>query len=59
MEKMPIVFRADMSSYVHVNNKGKDILTLGERPTHGLDDITLTAEAKYPIHFTLSGKYLF
>ena len=59
MEKMSIVFRADMSSYVHVNNKGKDILILGEIPTQGLYDITLTAEAKYPINFTLSGKYLY
>ena len=59
MEKMSIVFRADISSYVHVNNKGKDFLILGEIPTQGLYDITLTAEAKYPINFTLSGKYLY
>ena len=44
-----------MSSSVHVYNKGKDILILCEGPTHGLDDITLTAEAKYPINFTQSG----
>ena len=41
-----------MSSSVHVDNKGKDILILGEGPTQGLDDTTLTAEAKYPINFT-------
>ena len=35
-----------MSSSVHVDNKGKDILTLGKGPTQGLDDTTLTAEAK-------------
>ena len=35
-----------MSSSVHVDNKGKDILILGEKPTQGLDDTTLTAEAK-------------
>ena len=45
-----------MSSSVHVDNKGKDILMLGEGPTQGLDDTTLTAEAKYPINFTQSGK---
>ena len=45
-----------MSSSVHVDNKGKDILILGEGPTQGLDDITLTAEAKYPISVTQSGK---
>ena len=45
-----------MSSSVHVDNKRKDILILGERPAQGLDDMTLTAEAKYPINFTSSGK---
>ena len=45
-----------MSSSVHFDNKGKDILILGEGPTQGLDDTTLTAEAKYPINFTESGK---
>ena len=44
-----------MSSSVHVNNKGKDILILGEGPAQVLDDTTLTAEAKYPINFTQSG----
>ena len=38
-----------MSSSVHVNNKEKDILILGEGPTQGLDDTTLTAEKKYSI----------
>ena len=47
-----------MSSSVHVDNKGKDILILGEGPTQGLDDTTLTAEAKYPIMFTQSRKRL-
>ena len=36
----------------------KDILILGERPTQGLDGTTFTAEAKYPINFTQSGKDL-
>ena len=35
---------------MHVDNKGKDILILGEGPAQGLDDIKLTAEAKYPIN---------
>ena len=34
-----------MSSSVNIENKRKDILILGERPTQGLDDSTLTAEA--------------
>ena len=41
-----------MSSSVHINNKNKDILILGEGPIQGLDDTTLTAEAKYPFSFT-------
>ena len=45
-----------MSLGVHVDNKGKDILILGEGPTQVLDDTTLTTEAKYPINFTQSGK---
>ena len=45
-----------MSSSVHIDNKGKDIFILGEGTTQGLDDTTLTAEAKYPINFTQSGK---
>ena len=43
-----IIFGADMSSSVHVDNKSKDIVILGERPTQGLDDSTLTVEAKDP-----------
>ena len=27
-----------MSSSLHIDNKGKDILILGEGPTQGLDD---------------------
>ena len=51
-----IIFGADMSSSVHIDNKEKDILVLGEGTTQGLDDTILTAEAKYSINFTLSGK---
>ena len=45
-----------MSSFVHIDNKGKDILTLAEGPTQGLDDTTLTAEAIYPIKFAQPNK---
>ena len=54
--KNVIIFWAGMSSPLHVDNKWKDILVLGEAPTQVLDDTTLTAEAKYPINFTQSGK---
>ena len=45
-----------MSSSKHIDNKRKYILILGEEPTQELDDTTLTAEAKYPINITQSGK---
>ena len=45
-----------MSSSVHINDKEKSILKLGERPTQGLDDTTLLAEATYPINFTQGNK---
>ena len=50
--KNVIIFGADISSSVHIDNKGKDTLISGEGPTQGLDEITLTAEAIYPINFT-------
>ena len=50
MGKNFIAFGAELSSSVHIDNKRKDILILGEGPTQGLDDTTLTAEAKYPIN---------
>ena len=42
-----------MSSSVYIDNK-KNILTLGEGRIQGLDDATLTAEAKYYITFMQS-----
>ena len=33
-----------------------NILALGEGPTQGLDDTTITAEVKYPINFTRLGR---
>ena len=44
-----------MSSSVHINNKNKDILILGEGPTQGLDETTNT---KYCINFTKSERFL-
>ena len=50
------VFGVDMSSSVHVDNKKKDLLILGEAPTQELDDTTLTAGKKYSTNFTESRK---
>ena len=41
MEKIVIIFAADMSSSVHIDNKNKNILILGEGSIQGLDDTTL------------------
>ena len=41
-----------MSSSVHIDNKKKDILTLGKEPTQELDDTTFAVKAKYPVNFT-------
>ena len=48
-----------MSSYVHTDNKNKDILLLVESSTQGLDDMALTAEAIYPVSFTQQKKDLY
>ena len=56
MEKNVIIYGAGMSSSVHIDNKNEDIRILGEGLTQGLDDNTLTAEAKYPVNFTQSKK---
>ena len=50
MGKSVIIFGADRSSSVHIDNKRKDMLTLDKGPTQGLDDSILTAEAKYSIN---------
>ena len=41
--KNVIIFGADMSSSVHVDNNKKYILIFSEGPTQGLDDTILTA----------------
>ena len=52
MEKYVIIFKSDMSSSVHIDNKNKDILIFGKVTTQELDDTASTAEAKYPMNFT-------
>ena len=41
-----------MSSTLHIDNKGKDILILGKALTQGLGEHSLTAEKMYQINFT-------
>ena len=54
--KNVIIFGVDVSSSVHIDNKGKDILILGKGPTQGLGDTTLTAKAQYSSNFLRSNR---
>ena len=56
MGKKFVIFGADMSPSVHIFEKKKDILILGEGPPHRLDDTTLAAATKYLIKFVQLGK---
>ena len=47
-----IIFGVDMSSSVHVDNKGKDILILGKGPTQGLGEHYLITEKMYSVNPT-------
>ena len=47
-----------MNSSIHIDTKGKDILTLGTGPTQGLREHSLTAEKIYSINFTVTGVLL-
>ena len=47
----------DMSSYVHIDNKGNHILILGKGSTQGLNH-TLAVETQYSINFTRPGTKL-
>ena len=50
-----LIFGADMSTFIDIDNKGKDILVLGRGPTQGLES-TLTSEKMYSINFTVTKK---
>ena len=54
VDKNAIIFGVDMSSSVHIDNKGKDIFILGKYPTQGLNDTTLTAETQFSINYLRS-----
>ena len=51
-----IIFGEDMSSSIHIDNKGKDLLILGLGPTQGLGENSLAAEKMYSINFTVTKK---
>ena len=47
-----IIFGADMSSSVHVDNNGKDILIFGKGPAQGLGEHSLIADKMHSVNFT-------
>ena len=47
-----IIFGADMSQSLHIDNKKKGILILAKGPTDALDDTTFNIEKEYSINFT-------
>lgn len=49
-------FGPDNSSSIYVDNRKNNIKVLGERPTDGLDDTTITTEDKYSVKNTKSKK---
>ena len=51
-----IIFGVDVSSSVHIDNKGKDILILGKGPTQSLGEHSLTVEKMCLITFTVTRK---
>ena len=53
--KNVLIFGADMSTSIHIDNKKKDILVLGRGPTQGLES-TLSAEKMHSINFTVTKK---
>ena len=55
-EKNVIIFGVDNSSSVNIDSRSKNILVLGEGSTQGLEDVTVTAEAKCSVNCTESEK---
>ena len=50
-----LIFGADMSTSIHIDNKKKDILVLRRGPMQGLEG-TLTAEKMYSVKFAVTKK---
>ena len=56
MRRDILIFGADMSSSVLIDNKNRDVLILGDEQTQGIDDTTLLVEAICRINFTQPNK---
>ena len=51
-----IIFGAENNLSVHIDMQKKDLLVLGEDPSQGLDDTTITTETEYFLSFTKSNR---
>ena len=51
-----IIFGADLSNYVHANNKVNNILVLGKGFIQGINDTAIYAEKMYSTNFTVNNK---
>ena len=47
-----VIFGVDMSTSVHVDNEGKDIVILRKGPALGLGEHSLIAEKMHSVNFT-------
>ena len=54
--KNAIIFGADLSSSVHANNRGNNILVLGKEFIQGVNDTTIYSEKMYLTNFTVTKK---
>ena len=48
------VFGAGVNSFVHINNKKKDIFVIGKILTNGSDDVAMTEDKECSTNFTYS-----
>ena len=51
-----IIFRTDLSSSTHANNKTRSILVLGKDVIQGIDGTAIYAEKMYSTDFTVDNK---
>ena len=58
-DKNIVTSEVDNSCSVHVDNRKKDILVLGEDATSGSDDTAITVQAKYSINVNKLEKKIF
>ena len=54
--KNAIIFAADLSSSVHINNRANNILVLGKKFIQGINGTTVYAEKMYSTNFTVTNK---